>query len=405
MQNVQCATPGSAATDKLVQATGADQARERIARAMPGLDGIRGIAVLLVMIHHAISAGSIQAGGPISSVILKLGKAGWIGVDFFFVLSGFLITGSLFRERGHSHYFRNFYGRRVLRIFPLYFIFLICTFLLLAPQLASWYGPAYDELKANQWWFWSSLQNLYLAKIGGTVLPVGQLWSLAVEEQFYFFWPLILLAFPIRRILNGAIGICLVEIVLRAILVERGWTEEAIYISSLTRLDSLLIGGALAIYLMTADSIPALKRVVAVGLTFIVLALGCEVILDRGFRRDGMALQTFGLTTFACIGALAIFSSISQNNNAVLNRLLSVRWLRLTGRYSYSMYLFHPPIFAGVRWAFGHWGLMLGSGPISWITATFALIGFICSYLAGGITWRLIEQPILKWRRYFRGTQ
>jgi peptidoglycan/LPS O-acetylase OafA/YrhL len=402
MQNVQCATPGSTATDRSVQATRTDQARERIARAMPGLDGIRGIAVLLVMIHHAISAGSIQAGGQISSVILKLGKAGWIGVDLFFVLSGFLITGSLFRERAHRYYFRNFYGRRVLRIFPLYFIFLICAFVLLAPQLASWYGPAYDELKDKQLWFWTSLQNIYLAKTGGTVVPVGQLWSLAVEEQFYLFWPLILLAFPARRVLKGAIGICLVEIALRAILVERGWTQEAIYTSSLTRLDSLLIGGALAVYLMTADSIPALRRVVVVGLTFIVLALGCEVALDRGFRRDGMALQTFGLTTFACITALAIFSSISQNENAALNRLLFVKWLRLTGRYSYSMYLFHPPIFAGVRWAFGHWGLMLGSGPISWITATFVLIGFICSYLAGNITWRLIEQPILKWRRYFR---
>ena len=145
---------------------------------------MRGIAILMVMLGHFWLGA--RPGDPAEQALYNFMQNGWIGVDLFFVLSGFLITGILLDAKGHDHYFRNFYARRALRIFPLYYGFLFLWF---------WVTPALISLAPNgpftqgrdaQLWFWTYMSN-NLSIVPGAVVPRGlnHFWTLAVEEQFY----------------------------------------------------------------------------------------------------------------------------------------------------------------------------------------------------------------------------
>src|SRR4030095_11127987 len=147
----------------------------------PALDGLRGFAILGVLLQHNFS-------------FLPIPKYGWVGVDLFFVLSGFLITEILLKTKEHKNYLPNFYIRRILRIFPLYYGSLILFFAL--GPLVSQFKDQYSYYSANQGMLWAYLQNwLYIAKPrldDHTVF--SHFWSLSVEEQFYLVWPLLVLA-------------------------------------------------------------------------------------------------------------------------------------------------------------------------------------------------------------------
>src|SRR5437763_217904 len=154
---------------------------------IPQLDGLRGTAVIMVLIGHAAS---FVEGLPYAGMVEYVRFT----VDVFFVLSGFLITGILLDAKGSNHYFRNFYVRRVLRIFPLYYGFLF-VFFILAPALRPpTPGGPFEGWRASQGWFWSYLSNYQLLFPQWVrPYPLSHFWTLAVEEQFYLFWPTVVL--------------------------------------------------------------------------------------------------------------------------------------------------------------------------------------------------------------------
>ena len=164
---------------------------------LPVLDGIRGLAILLVTAYR-FDIGPEYGQLP-GSLVFQILRHGDMGVDLFFVLSGFLITGILFDARGRKHYFRNFYARRALRIFPLYYGFLFVT--LVAPPALC--GPEYDlfpEAESNQAWLWLYGANLLVAVRDSWCLgSFDHFWSLSVEEHFYFLWPLVIFFFCASR--------------------------------------------------------------------------------------------------------------------------------------------------------------------------------------------------------------
>jgi len=165
---------------------------------VPALDGIRGLAILLVIPHDAGLL--LDLPGPMHGaayVVREFIQVGRAGVQLFFVLSGFLITGGLLDSRGAPGYFAALYARRALRILPLYFAVLSLTFLVLAPRQAL---P--HELLASQRhqiWLWTFLSN-WMDPAGGGVSGFTHFWSLAVEEQFYLLWPLAVLRLAPERL-------------------------------------------------------------------------------------------------------------------------------------------------------------------------------------------------------------
>ena len=156
------------------------------------LDGLRGIAILLVVFSHFVSNLRIPADGW-AWPLVSIAHAGWAGVDLFFVLSGFLITGILVDARGSSTYFKSFYARRALRILPAYYGFLLAIFVVL-PLLHLGAGDNYMLARQHQGWYWLHLTNVMMAigeLPGHGPYPSTLFWSLAVEEQFYLIWPAI----------------------------------------------------------------------------------------------------------------------------------------------------------------------------------------------------------------------
>src|SRR6478735_7238859 len=185
---------------------------------VPALDGLRGVAILVVMLFHMAMVPPI---GRVASVWASVTHFGGLGVDIFFVLSGFLITGILLNAREQPHYFRNFYARRALRIFPLYYAVVFLSLVVL-PRAMPWTVAKFGTVNREAVWYWFHLSNFAIARRGAFVHGVLDVsWSLAIEEQFYLIWPAIVL-FASRTglrllCLSLIVGSCMA----RAILISR----------------------------------------------------------------------------------------------------------------------------------------------------------------------------------------
>jgi peptidoglycan/LPS O-acetylase OafA/YrhL len=337
----------------------------------PVLDGLRGLAILLVVFYHNFG-------------FINYFFFGWLGVDLFFVLSGFLITDILLKTRNSPNYLRNFYGRRILRIFPLYYLTLIIFFVLFP---AFHFKPInFDYYLHNQSWFWLYIQNwlfiFYPGPSSATVLT--HFWSLAVEEQFYLAWPFIILLLKRpKTILYLLIFLLLGVITLRFIL----WTyqiENLAYFNLYTfsRIDGICIGSMLAV-LRTINPKAILRY-----FTLIVLGLAALNFLFYFFNSQNQFsfpyLAIVGYTTFAVIFGLLVNEGI-EGQNVVINTIFSFPLLRFFGRISYSLYVFHWPIYIILAPVFQKWlmnNVKMNNAPMlsSIITTVIALILALISF-------------------------
>src|SRR6185369_10595810 len=168
---------------------------------IPVLDGIRGLAILLVLVAHFNGEAILKEYYPlVGPIATKLALTGLMGVDLFFILSGFLITGILLKTKNSEHYFLNFYARRVLRIFPLYYGVLLFVFWVL-PNIIK-LDVAAKYITSQQWWLWTYLNNFpgHPSLDSSKIYQLGHFWSLAVEEHFYLVWPLMVYSFSAHRL-------------------------------------------------------------------------------------------------------------------------------------------------------------------------------------------------------------
>jgi peptidoglycan/LPS O-acetylase OafA/YrhL len=338
---------------------------------IPVLDGLRAVAILLVICFH------FQQGRP-PSLVGKIAVGGQTGVDLFFVLSGFLITGILLDSKGSPHFLRNFYARRILRIFPLYYGALIAYYIV---------GP---YLHLNAWtpwrkgiWFWFFLQNVFIMSPSGTVSGPGHFWSLAVEEHFYLVWPFVVMLAPrdrLLRVAGFAIGLSLLT---RVILINYGT-----FYFTLARLDGLAMGAALAIFARRQGG--SLARLVTPA-TILLGTLGPALILTQFFV-SGQGLTVIQILkstlvdlAYACVMILVLEKRLGWN----LHRLLSGRILGSIGKYSYGMYVFHLAIL-----------FELGRAGIPYNPLGVAAAIFV-TWAIAWLSWNLFEKRFLRMKRFF----
>ena len=261
------------------------------------LDGVRGIAILLVMCAHLMPSQPI--GFVPLEYVRKVFEAGWIGVDLFFVLSGFLITGILLDSRGRAHALRNFYARRSLRIFPLYFAVLIGGLLLL-PALGYTY-EGQQATESNQLWLWTYTTNLFIVSeqsyfFTADGLKLAHLWSLAVEEHFYLAWPLAVLYLPVRRLMGISLSIILGALLIRCVIYLNGSAGLTNYVLTICRMDSLMFGSVLALGTRLPSATRKLRSILAVGGAISGCLLALIMLTTKGWWIEHWTMQTIGFS-------------------------------------------------------------------------------------------------------------
>ena len=224
--------------------------QHRTQRYIPELDGIRGLALLMIFTNHYAG---FSGNGTVIAYLSGATKSLWCGVDLFFVLSGFLITGILLDARGTGNYFTKFYARRSLRIFPLYFAVLGFTFFIL-PSLIAMTSDSDRRLIANQGWLWTYTTNFETMVNGrntafkGDSVWLYHLWSLAIEEQFYLIWPFVIAFVPLHRIRLICWACFIICPLVRVTLGFTSLPTLAAYEATFARLDSLTLGSLLALF-------------------------------------------------------------------------------------------------------------------------------------------------------------
>lgn len=364
---------------------------------MPLLDGLRGVAIVLVVMHNF---SVLTHPGSLSARLLAAWlDRGWIGVQLFFVLSGFLITGILLDTQRAENHFRSFYIRRVLRIFPMYYLTLVVIFLVMP---TAWHGMSLDKQpQLLSLWFFASNWFMPLAP-PGPGLP--HFWSLAVEEQFYLMWPLLLYRRTPAQVLKICIAVALVALGTRAgLLLFTRLSPEAAYQFTLCRMDALAYGAMAAAYLRLPSRVgrpPVAMRQWAWAAVAVLLA---GALLTGGYGVFGLMRQTVGYTALGIAAALFLLACSQEDNRAFWQRPLRWRWLQACGRYSYSMYVLHLPIhlIGGIP-LLKALGLLQHDGV--WPTLPYVLLGSLLSFGVGAAFYHLVEAPFLRLKSKFPAT-
>jgi len=365
---------------------------------LPALDGVRGLAVLLVLCYDCLK---LNNNGYLATLISrKFASSGWIGVDLFFVLSGFLITGILLDTVGRTGYWKSFILRRSVRIFPLYYGTLIVVFGVAPLVCLAWNistaTSALAAVKGDQFWYWIYAQNWAFAWQGAwpEERVLNHFWSLAVEEQFYLIWPFVVVACSRKSLFWVCSVLCIVALVLRYALLVNGVPGVATYVMTITRMDSLCAGALLAIALRSVDwSARWAKYFPVICATCFLIVIGIDAFYPI-LKSESFAAYSIGHTLIALVFALLIGSLVVLPKNHLLNRLFCFHGLISLGKYSYAIYVFHRFVYQAVKsfdWSF------LSESIQGW--AIFAAT-LLCSYLVARISWILWESPFLALKVY-----
>ena len=368
------------------------------AKRLSSLDGLRGIAVLSVIAFHTLRVTGHE--GFFGRVLNRVQESAWAGVDLFFVLSGFLITGILLDTRTSPSYFRTFFARRTLRIFPLYYAVLAVAIMAVPAILGPSHLPdLYPRLLANQVWLWTYTAN-YLQATGAHTLPgFGHFWSLAIEEQFYWFWPAVVY-FASRRKLSGiCVAVCLSSPLLRLVLIEFGGVREwAIRQYTFTRADALLAGALVAVLLREPDLLRRFRHLFVAAIAFSFTALAAIAVRNHYVPYEATETVVLGYSCLGVLFAALVYHLATREGRTA--QLLSSSALRWFGRYSYGIYIFHWPVAQAYRAALEpKLARVFGA---HFYPAEFAYAAVISiSAAVAFLSWHVFELRFIQLKEYF----
>lgn len=368
---------------------------------VPTLDGVRGLAIVLVLVNNVYPG--TQALSGTDAFAWHVANLGWVGVDLFFVLSGFLITGILLDTKDGAHYFRNFYARRVVRIFPLYYGVLFCVYFIF-PHLVHQRAATYAALDRQRWFEWLYVGNFGYALRGYPPFPTVHFWSLAMEEQFYFVWPLVVLLLDRRRLLALCALLLGASFALRLAWVLHGGTTSWLFILTPFRLDGLPTGAIIALTLREPGGRARLARwakPVLLACAPVALAL----MVWNEVARAQRPYEIVGVVGFPLIalafGALLVYT-LDAVPGSRTHRVFASPAMRFFGRYSYAMYVFHE----FVLWALLRAVPSAAEPPRilgSRIPLSLAVLVVVCAITTALAlaSWHLYEKRFLSLKRYF----
>ena len=369
--------------------------RERAVSYLPSIDGLRGIAILLVLWYHApflfrdLPVFTHNDSSPWAALgfvgIMSLG--GWVGVDLFFVISGFLITTILLHLKDWGAPSWVFWQRRGLRILPLAMLYLLVLLVL------DWIGDPLKLLAQFNGWIWYAffLGNIHIALHGWQPLAVMILWSLAIEEQFYLAWPLLVRFLSRRWLLWWSGGLIALSPVVRAFMLSIA-DYPATFVFTFCRLDALAAGGVMALVL----DHPAWKTKAAdlckrlAPFATIIFLMTFFVPFSPSFAETrSWSFSVFGYTWLAI--SLAILLGASLNSQGILGAFLQARALMFLGKRCYGLYMWHVLI-AGIVTA--------GLQPFEFGFTAHILLWLATLLIFASASWLMFEKPFLGLKKF-----
>ena len=368
---------------------------------LPALDGVRGLAVLAVLLFHFVA--KTTATNTFEQVVNRVLNYGSLGVDLFFVLSGFLITGILYDSRTSPAYFQNFYMRRVLRIFPLYYAVLAGVFFVV-PLVPPLRGSELAGLREYQAWAWLYGVNIYLSIKGAWALSyLDHFWSLAVEEHFYFVWPLVvwLLGGRPRVLMRGALVIAAASYAGRIAASLAGVSPVVTTVLTPFQLDALCLGGYFAIRARQEDGEAALRR----GVWWSILAGGVLLLLPFAYSIVGdpgpAVTVSWRSGAFRLFFIALLLHAITTPSSTRVSRFFRSGTMVALGKYSYGIYVYHHFLSYFFTRHGTEFALARAVGSHSLAVALQATAGIAASVVVAWLSYELFEKHLLRLKRFW----
>lgn len=341
------------------------------------LDGVRAVAALMIMVCHFFLYANSQ--NNFFLALKKISVFGQTGVSLFFVLSGFLISRILLNTKKEKYYFRNFYVKRILRIFPLYYSFLFFYYYGLPIILSEEVYP-FSEQK----YFWVYLQNIARTFEWKSEGPV-HFWSLAVEEHFYFFWPILVFFFSTTRIVQIIIAIVILAFLCRVILLQY---DLSVYYFTLTRVDELAIGAFLALLEKQGKLCEKNARYFLAIFLSIFIPLVFIWVYYTGKGNVTIQATKYILQSLIFFSFIGWVISVKEKNT--FRKILSIKLLSFAGMISYGLYVFHPICFQLVN-------------RFLWVEYSLVnfLMSFVITFIIATLSYYFLELPFLRFKKKF----